>query len=197
MRGSQGEEENGGVKKIIAAVNSHYNKIVFDNAVKKTTCSMCYCQISDPLHVLNCRTEQITSFVQRLRTLVQNLQYEPLYFLQYFEFAGLKIHPLDLTAIKILKRLFILFALTQEKSVLYDIFLVLNSYNTQIFRPLTLSLFDVQTNKILLKSLPVHVNILQALKTRVEQSDQNNSVISYNLALYEIAELYHVNMICL
>lgn len=177
-------------KKVLLQVNKKYEEIIRENMKKeiKSCCSICYKSFSSSFHIIECRKTETERFLNLLRKYVKEYNVNSMEFLKSFNFSGLNSHPLDLTAVKIIKKLFILFEFSLEKSILYDIFIVLNAYNTRKFKYLQLELFENKVHDIILKSLPVHQHILVSLKTR--------NPISYEVALYEITELYHVNMIC-
>ena len=176
--------------KILESINNQlYRKVFKYSTTPQHCCSICNQKIYDWNHIKTCRDNKTEVFVSLLKKHVVNFHYERLKFVSMLDFTGLKIHPLDMVAIKILKKLFVLFTLSVNVSVLYDIFLVLNCYNVQSHKSVVLEkLFDKETLMIVKKSLSVHVNILILLKER-----SSTNPIPYRLALYEITELYHVN----
>lgn len=155
-------------------------------------CPICREKIEDddPEHVSFCRDEQTDMYIYCLKERVKKYNYKALCFLSLLDFSGLRIHPLDLTTIKIINKLFSLFHLCQNTEILYDIFLILNCYNVQVSKHIDIqTFFDNFTQKVFAKSLREHQTILILLKERTE--------LSYRIALNEITELYYVNINCI
>lgn len=143
-------------------------------------------------HFQTCQRHMTNKFIVTLKTYVQHYNIRELSVVHYLSFSNLNIHPLDNCTIKILKKLFVFFALTGDRRILLSVFQILNIYNTPSFTPASLTFNNPELKNIYDRSHHFHKTIIATLYNYKDEV----SKITFLLALSEIREMYFVSLAC-
>ncbi|AYV85949.1 MAG: hypothetical protein Solivirus2_20 [Solivirus sp.] len=188
--------------KIVSHINNLLVKsLQFDPT--KHLCPICSCRLEKCTDILNehiaiCRQIKTDEAIKTINVWRKKMEYKELDFLEHFTFKGLKINPVDIHSLKAIRKLFLFFALLPSAGILYNIFIILNAYNSCIYTGVTFKdHFNEETSKVIEASSKFHKIICSnfALRRQLNQYRDENE-ISFALFYSEILDLYHVNSIC-
>lgn len=189
-------------KKIVDHIQKMLIRSLKYNA-DKYTCPVCFGEVERNIALLNqhvsvCRQRQTDSAIETINVWRKRLRYNELSFLDYFSFNGLKINSIDLTSMKAMRKMFVFFSLIPSPGILYNIFIILNAYNSCIYSQVDLKEhFSPERLHVIEHSSSFHQMICSNFATRRGNSKfPDEDEICFDLFYSEIFELYHVNLIC-